>query len=550
VGYAASGDQLLTTSWDGTTRLWDPRSGRQLAEMPASPTTHTSSVSRDGRRFAVCNGRRMAIVQTERSPEYRTLYYRGEETAVSDLAIDPTSRLVVAGGLQGLRSWDLSTGSATGWFQVGPLFQIIFPGDGRELVTCGLMGVHRWPLSPGPSDGTLRAGPPASEPSLGIGWHTAALCQDGRLLAIVNAAQHEVVLFDTRAGTVKLRLSGQLNVRTAHISPDGRWIATGSQHGEDARVWSTDDGRVVCRVPHPAGTSSRVTFSPDGSRLLVSLGSEYVLLESGTWQVSRRFPRDYAGDMPGPAAFSPDCRLLTVTRTPQLVQLLDPDTGAEVATLLAPQASLLETLKFSADGNWLAAGSSAVHVWNLRRIRVHLATLGLDWGPGPPDGEPSHSPLPRLELVPGEMADVPRWITYYRWVLKSTPDNATACNNLAWSYATGPVPVRDLTAALKLAEKAVRLKPHRDYLNTLGVVYYRLGRYADAVTTFERAIGSTTEPVPAHDLFFLAMCFQQLGETEKARMTYQEALVAMERQPSYEEELRGFRAEAEQLIRP
>src|SRR5262249_7554133 len=55
---------------------------------------------------------------------------------------------------------------------------------------------------------------------------------------------------------------------------------------------------------------------------------------------------------------------------------------------------------------------------------------------------------------------------------------AFCCNNRAWELAKGPEPRHDLERALTLARRAVELAHGEDsYLNTLGVVLYRLGRY-------------------------------------------------------------------------
>jgi hypothetical protein len=80
-------------------------------------------------------------------------------------------------------------------------------------------------------------------------------------------------------------------------------------------------------------------------------------------------------------AFSPDDSLLAIARTRTLVQLIDPDTGAELASLEMPDADGICSLAFNRDGTLLAAGraNQAVHVWDLRRLRSRLAKIGLDW---------------------------------------------------------------------------------------------------------------------------------------------------------------------------
>ncbi len=55
---------------------------------------------------------------------------------------------------------------------------------------------------------------------------------------------------------------------------------------------------------------------------------------------------------------------------------------------------------------------------------------------------------------------------------------AIQCNDLAWEYATGPVKHAHANKARTLSHMAVKLNPdERAFINTLGVVYYRLGQY-------------------------------------------------------------------------
>ena len=112
---------------------------------------------------------------------------------------------------------------------------------------------------------------------------------------------------------------------------------------------------------------------------------------------------------------------------------------------------------------------------------------------------------------------------------------------------TGPADLRDLAAALPLAETAACLNPSHEYLNTLGVVYYRLGRWHDAVAALERSIEAGKDAT-AFDTFFLAMGYHRLGDPRRAAAEYARAVAWMELYRPGDEELTRFRAEAEALL--
>jgi tetratricopeptide (TPR) repeat protein len=151
------------------------------------------------------------------------------------------------------------------------------------------------------------------------------------------------------------------------------------------------------------------------------------------------------------------------------------------------------------------------------------------------------------------LKDYARAVADFETVLKLAPDHQRASNSLAWIYVTGPAELRAPDKALPLAQKAVRLAPtDANYLNTLGVVYYRLGQLDGAVETLERSLPKSK--IPASDLFFLAMSYRRLGQTARAADCYDRAVHWVDAQPTalapdQVEELNAFRAEAEALLK-
>jgi tetratricopeptide (TPR) repeat protein len=84
--------------------------------------------------------------------------------------------------------------------------------------------------------------------------------------------------------------------------------------------------------------------------------------------------------------------------------------------------------------------------------------------------------------------DFAQAIADYQTLLKLNLQDASALNYLARLCVTGPSEHSDPCAALPLAEAAVRLAlQDANYLNTLGVVYYRLDRFDQAIATLLEA---------------------------------------------------------------
>jgi tetratricopeptide (TPR) repeat protein len=90
------------------------------------------------------------------------------------------------------------------------------------------------------------------------------------------------------------------------------------------------------------------------------------------------------------------------------------------------------------------------------------------------------------------------------------------------------------------------------FLNTLGVVHYRSGRYSEAIATLERSLAAGLGRYDGFDLFFLSMAHYQLGHHDLAKACYERALRWLDDRKGlneqYTRELAVFRAEAEAVL--
>lgn len=265
---------------------------------------------------------------------------------------------------------------------------VCFHCTGNGLVTSGRHGLLRWPVR---AVGTaLHVGPPETL----HGWAKVSDCAasaDGSVVAIPSLASKALIW--RRGQNQPLEVGPQDEVWHCAVSPDGRWVATGSHglyQGSGARIWDARTGKHVADLP--VGEFCPVSFSPDG-RWLLTGHRDFRLWSVGDWQEGPALGRAATG---AGSAFTADGRLLALSDSLAVVRLVEPATGRELARLTAPEQTRLVPKCFTPDGSMLVAVGAetrALHVFDLRAIRLQLAELGLDWDRPPYPPAPEVGPL-------------------------------------------------------------------------------------------------------------------------------------------------------------
>ncbi|HEV3084274.1 MAG TPA: protein kinase [Gemmataceae bacterium] len=561
IRFNRAGNRLFSHDWNGTMRLWDVDSGRELETLRLNVLLVGSAPVDDA---AVClsslgQQRRVLLVRFASGKELRTPGRRlvAQKGSYRTPEFDPSKQLVMvacgsAGSEQahGIALLHWPSGAELAACEMPPA-PVQFGPDGA-LWTCGLdkEGLLRWPRTIDPVSKALRFGPPElllAGPGLEVRGHTP----DGRSLILTQKRLPAAAMI-LRTGAVNdLRATGsQFDVRYGALSPDGRFAATGSHwyaNGTSARVWDRHTGKMERSLPVDGSCS--VGFSPDSRWLVTGAGG------TRFWRV------DSWQEMPHPGvegdgagwAFSSDSRLLALGGYGR-IRLVRPDTGMEVARLAFPDQTLLMPLCFSPDnGELLAQGedSGAIHVWDLRMIRGQLAELGLDWDdPAPPSPVDSgKGVLPAVQIVGADLLLDPQRFRQYQLarlalMLRANPFDARAHFLLGqlleesqpetalahFSAALAFQPDQPILHAYR-ALAAFRLRRWHDIVTDvthllahdpdlplarywLGLAHRELGCHAEAVADFSAALVHYPRSPELYDL--RAACYQALGDRDRA----------------------------------
>jgi len=310
---------LATASQDGTAKMWDVLTGREV------------------------------------------LTFVGHNDEVIGVDFSPDGKRLVTSSYDGTaKVWDITTGEETLTLtgHNGPLVAAYFSPDGTRLVTNGLYDgmVMMWDANTGEALHTFTA---HQAPM----WHVI-YSPDGTRLATASV-DGTAKVWDASSGEQLLTLPGQAGlVSRVAFSPDGSLLATGHENGT-AKLWDADSGEELLTLEGHTTLVLWVCFSPDGERL----ASASVDGTAKIWDV-------HSGEelftLAGHSAivmgtiFTQDGHQLVTGSFDGTTKIWDLSPTRELLTL-SEHRDEVYSLDFNMDGSRLASGSfdGTARIWDV-----------------------------------------------------------------------------------------------------------------------------------------------------------------------------------------
>jgi WD40 repeat protein len=361
ISFAPGGGTLASAQGDGTVRIWDLARSRPvvLDSLEVGGEVIGVAFSPNGSRLAAASLNGVVDVWNVVGGRPVGSPTRLDNPQVRNIAFAPDSRTLAAVANNGsIRLWDTTTGRLVRRpVNVGtPLYSVAFRPGGSELAAGGLSG-QAWLWS--------YAGHQAPRAITGMGPTIQDLTFSGTGDELALARSDDAVWVLHLTGTAPPTvLSGHTGVVTAvAFSPSGRLLASGSTD-RTIRLWNLLPHRGYGGALTPqARSDSAVAFSPDGQVLAAAtFEPDGVQL----WDTRTATPVRFLSSKSEvrSVAFDPQGGALATASQGGVVQLWNPSSGQpEGGPIFDLRGNPVYSVAFSPNGKWIAfAGNHGVLV--------------------------------------------------------------------------------------------------------------------------------------------------------------------------------------------
>lgn len=402
--FSPDGKRIATASADGTARIWDVSTGKELLSVKGSTYEAGSEAghawfaafSPDGKFLATAGGDGVARIW-DASTGQQLISLEGHRDQIFTVAFSPDgNRLVTSSNDGTAKVWDVTTGEDLLTVREETdeegdtvfVWWAIFSPDGSQIATAVTTDFESgwasvWDVETGQKMMTL--------PALGPTMRSVAFSPDGA--RIVTAEDDRTAkIWDARSGKLLMTLYGHTaKVPDAEFSPDGTRIATVSSDRQ-IKVWDTVTGQQLFTLAGHREGIWTVSFSPDGEHIVTASNDG----TAKVWRISptRELLTFDNGSRPSHPngvrlVYSPDGTRLAAVNSDRTPKVWDVKTE-QLLFELTGHADIVTNIVYSPDGTQIAtaSGDGTAKLWDaiagkeIRSFTGHENIIfGLDFSP-------------------------------------------------------------------------------------------------------------------------------------------------------------------------
>ncbi|QRW15471.1 hypothetical protein RhiLY_14470 [Ceratobasidium sp. AG-Ba] len=286
-------------------------------------------------------------------------------SAVRTVAVSPDGEWIVSGCEDGkVYIWNLATGEAVCAALEGHsrcVTCVTFSPDGRQIVsgsedcTLRIWDAQNGEMILGPLKGHLSP------------IRCVAYSPNGRLIASGSMRSETAVrIWDARTGNLMDEpLKHGDSVRCLCFSPDSRQLASGS-YDCIMRIWDPETYKTILGSEKSLhdGSVTTVSYSSCGRRIVS--GTDLCQVKIWSSETGEEIKWMMVPEAPESIAFVPRGEFLFLSSRENLIFARTVDTGASVLGPLAGHTSIIRSMVFSPNGDYIVSGSNdkTIRIWS------------------------------------------------------------------------------------------------------------------------------------------------------------------------------------------
>ncbi|CAK90344.1 unnamed protein product (macronuclear) [Paramecium tetraurelia] len=401
--FSPDGTTLASGSDDISIRLWDVKTGQQIAKIDGhSHYVMSVNFSPDGTTLASGSEDNSIRLWNVKTGQLKAKL-DGHSSTVYSVNFSPDGTTLASGSRdKSIRLWDVKTGQQKDKLDghLNWVYSVIFSPDGTTLASGSVdNSIRLWDVKTGQQRDKLDGH---------SNWvYSVIFSLDGTTLAS-GGRDNSICLWDVKTGQQRAKLDGHLGyVYSINFSPDGTTLASGSvdssirlwdvktgqlkdqsisllmvryQHlgsvDNSIRLWDGQTGQQNSKLYGHLSCVNQICFSPDGTTLASGSSDNSIRLWNVKTGEQKAKLEGHSSDVYS-VNFSPDGTMLASGSADNSIRLWDAKTGQQIAKIYGHSNGII-SVNFSPDSNKITSGSvdKSVRLWDVKTGQQYVKLDG------------------------------------------------------------------------------------------------------------------------------------------------------------------------------
>ena len=380
VEFVGQGQYILSGNGDGTIKLWETQTGREVKTFRCEDDVTNLDISTDGKYLVSgdMSNNNINIWDISTGKKFRFLGVENSCNGYPVLFCNNDEYILTGSGNGTIRLWDIESEKGKKWIEFWDAKSQKF--QWKEIDSCELLREYKAGSDASiiPDVSSMVLTPDGNFVVAGYRYN-GQVEADSSMQDVTSGDMNTIKIWNINSGEEISAFNGGHGwIEALGMTPDGKYIVSGDWQQDSVRVWEFKTGKQVAAY-HTGGTSA-IDISAGGRYALSGGCMGFRLIELATGKEIRNINKGIDGWVRS-IKFSPDGKYALVGDNTSKPMLWDLESGLLV-NAFGGYTNQLETVKISKNGNVMLTAddyNDAVSIWDYQNGTL-LKTIARDSG--------------------------------------------------------------------------------------------------------------------------------------------------------------------------